>query len=122
MAGASKAALARRLRRNQTETEQKLWGALCDRRFAAWKFRRQHRVAGFIADFACPKARLIIELYGGQHGAQMDSDAARTDKLETNGWTVMRFWNYQVFDDLDSVLTAIEAALPDPRHPDFAKK
>lgn len=113
--------IARSLRQRQTEAESRLWGALRDRRFAEWKFRRQHPIAGFVADFACPAAKLVIELDGGQHGDQVDADASRTEKLEANGWTVIRFWNYQLFDDLDAVLIAIEAALPDPRHPDFRK-
>ena len=83
---------ARRLRRDMTRFERRLW-SLLRQRPEGLKFRRQHPVCGFIADFACVEARLIIELDGAQHADQQAADARRTAVLEANGWQVMRFWN-----------------------------
>ncbi|KAA5804969.1 DUF559 domain-containing protein [Alkalicaulis satelles] len=83
---------ARRLRRDMTRFERRLW-SLLRQRPEGLKFRRQHPACGFIADFACVEARLIIELDGGQHADQQAADARRTAVLEANGWQVMRFWN-----------------------------
>ena len=63
--------LARRLRREQTPAEQKLWARLRNRRLAGRKFRRQMPLGKFVADFACYDARLVVELDGGQHGAPL---------------------------------------------------
>jgi len=83
---------ARRLRRDQTRFERRLW-SLLRQRPEGLKFRRHHPACGFIADFACVEARLIIELDGSQHADQLAADARRTTILEAAGWQVMRFWN-----------------------------
>ncbi|MBI1263105.1 MAG: DUF559 domain-containing protein [Alphaproteobacteria bacterium] len=92
MARSKPIAHARRLRRNQTRFERRLW-SLLRQRPEGLKFRRQHPACGFIADFACVEARLIIELDGAQHADQQAADARRTAVLEADGWQVMRFWN-----------------------------
>ena len=69
---------ARRLRRSQTDVERKLWSRLRDRRLCGARFRRQHPIGPFIADFCCTETKLVVELDGGQHGLQKRSDAERT--------------------------------------------
>jgi very-short-patch-repair endonuclease len=105
----------RRLRAQSTTAEQKLWRHLRAKRFAGFKFRRQHRIGRYFADFCCIQRRLIIELDGGQHAeqAQEEQDAARTAYLNEQGYRVMRFWNGQISADIDDVLEAIYAALAD---------
>jgi very-short-patch-repair endonuclease len=99
---------ARRLRRDATDVERKLWQQLRNRQLGGLKFRRQATVGGHIADFLCAEKRLIVELDGGQHS--QEADAARTAHLEELGYRVIRFWNNEVNDNLDGVLQAILAA------------
>jgi very-short-patch-repair endonuclease len=103
---------ARALRRDMTEVERRLWFLLRGRRLETHKFRRQHPVGAFIADFACVQHRLIVELDGGQHAeATVGYDARRTAWLECHGWRVMRFWNDAIFKTPDEVIDAIRTAL-----------
>ena len=111
MRGKTDHARARRLRRDQTEAERVLWQHLRDRRLLGWKFRRQHRVGPYFADFACAEGHLIVELDGSQHLAQRRRDDARTRFLETRGFRVLRFWNDDVLRDTANVLHTIIAAL-----------
>jgi very-short-patch-repair endonuclease len=110
---------ARRLRRTLTNEERQLWYQLRSRRFARYKFRRQHPVGRYILDFACCEARLAIELDGGQHDERQDYDASRTSWLVEQGWTVRRFWNNELWDNEEGVLMAIlqdlQRLLPSPR-------
>jgi very-short-patch-repair endonuclease len=107
--------LARRLRRDGTEVENRLWRAL---RTAStqWKFRRQHPVGSRVVDFACPACKLAIELDGGQHVQQKEADAERSAELAAHGYRIIRFWNTEVTDNLEGVvraiLTAIETSRP----------
>ena len=98
--------LARNLRNNPTEAEQRLWLHLRTTRFEGAKFTRQHPIGNFIPDFACRSLRLAIELDGGQH-ADSPTDANRTRIIEAHGYRVIRFWNSEVFENLDGVLTVI---------------
>lgn len=95
-----------------TDAELKLWNAVRAHRLSGLGFRRQVLVAGFIADFACPSHRLIIEIDGSQHGDadQAAYDAARTSRLEADGWTILRFWNDEVLRDIDGVCRHIVTA------------
>jgi len=104
---------ARRLRRDQTDVERKLWYALRSRRFHGFKFRRQQPIGAYIADFVSFEAKLIVELDGDQHGSEagLAYDAARTKKLETDGFRVIRFPNHQVNANFDGVLEGIALAL-----------
>lgn len=104
---------ARRLRREMTDTERKLWYAVRAKRFENLGFRRQVPIGPFIVDFFCPEHRLIVELDGGQHGTDeaLRYDAERTDWLAANGYRVMRFWNTDVLTNLDGVLSAIREAV-----------
>ena len=108
--------IARRLRRDATDVEKILWRALRER-IALWKFRRQHPIGGRITDFACPARKLVIELDGSQHGERGEADDRRSAELARYGYRVVRFWNNDVLENLNSVLETIRDALeaPPPR-------
>ena len=101
---------ARRLRRDLTDAEQCIWYFLRNRALMGCKFRRQHPVGPYIADFACIEAGLIVELDGGQH-AGSKADVARTAYLASGGYRVLRFWNDEVLTQAEAVLTVIHDAL-----------
>ena len=100
---------ARQLRRHSTEAEARIWYHLRGRRLRGLRFRRQHPVAGYFADFACLELHLIIELDGGQHDLRREHDLMRADILAANGFEVLRFWNNDVLANTAGVLAAIAA-------------
>ncbi len=100
------------MRQVMPEAEARLWRQLRDRRLLGHKFRRQHSIGPYIADFACITARLVIELDGSQHADAEEADARRTAFMVAEGWTVIRFWNARVLTDVDNVLREIIAHLP----------
>ncbi|MFM9891082.1 MAG: endonuclease domain-containing protein [Rickettsiales bacterium] len=106
-------ALARKLRTHSTEVEKKLWWRIRNRELDGYKFRRQFPVAGYILDFACEAEKLAIELDGGQHNMpeNIARDTARTAELTKSGWRVLRFWNNEVNENIEGVLTEIRHAL-----------
>ena len=89
------------------EAETRLWHRLRDRRLMGHKFRRQHSIGPYIADFACVAARLVVELDGSQHALATEADAQRTAFMAAQGWRVVRFWNAQVLTGIDDVLATI---------------
>ena len=101
---------ARTLRRRQTSAEDLLWQQLRGRRLGL-KFRRQVPIAGYIVDFFCFDAKLVIELDGRQHAIEAEYDARRTAELEAHGVTILRFRNEAVRDDLGGVLARIQQAV-----------
>jgi very-short-patch-repair endonuclease len=101
---------AHQLRQNSTDAEKRLWAAFRGRQFEGFKFRRQHPIGFFIADFACIEHKLIIEADGGQH-ADNDNDIIRTVWLEKQGWRVLRFWNTDILANTSGVLETILKAL-----------
>jgi very-short-patch-repair endonuclease len=107
---------ARQLRSRMTDAERKLWFALKDRRFDAFKFRRQVPVGPYIADFLCFESRLIVEVDGGQH-AESARDVERDAWLAQNAFRVVRFWNNDVLQNLEGVLTSLAAELNATPHP-----
>ena len=104
------------MRANATDAERILWSILRRKQFAALRFRRQQPIGPYIADFFCPAAKLIVELDGGQHGAEevVTYDEKRTRFLESKGYRVLRFWNVEVMKDRDSVAEAIFRAGSEP--------
>jgi len=109
---------ARFLRRTQTDAEQALWFRLRGRRLMGWKFRRQHEIGRYIADFVCSDAMLIVELDGGQHMDQVIYDERRTAELQSMGYRVLRFWNNDALTNIEGVLEVIVEALASPApHP-----
>ena len=115
-------ARSRELRQNATEAERKLWQAIRSRQLSGVRFNRQFPVGQFICDFVSRKYRLIIEIDGGQHALAKDYDSRRTRFLEAQGYTVIRFWNNEVLDNLDGVLTRIENALANMPSPNPSRK
>jgi adenine-specific DNA-methyltransferase len=105
---------ARQLRRNQTDAEQVLWAHLRDRELCGVKFRRQHPIGGFVADFCCPQEKLVVELDGGQHAVEVAADQKRSRFLEEQGYRVLRFWNHEVLTNIDGVLERIAEVLSYP--------
>lgn len=112
---------ARALRRETTVAERTLWSRLRRRQLCGFRFRRQHPIDRFIADFACSEAKLIIELDGAHHLEQIEADRQRTVDLERQGYRVIRFWNDEVLMQIERVLSVILAALtreqPHPNPP-----
>jgi very-short-patch-repair endonuclease len=102
---------ARALRSGMTDAEQRLWNSIRGKQLLGHKFRRQHPIAPCIADFACLELKLVIELDGGQHQAQVTYDERRTAFMRMHGWTVLRFWNNDVLGNLEGVLATIADAL-----------
>ena len=96
---------ARKMRKQMTDAELKLWNELRAHRLVGFGFRRQLPIAGYIVDFACPTHKLIVEIDGSQHGSAdvAEADALRTAKLQGLGWTILRFWNDDVVRDIDNV-------------------
>ena len=101
------------LRRELTPAEIKLWAYLRGNKLNGVNFRRQHAIGNFIIDFVSIKKRLAIELDGSQHLEQEEYDVERTKYLESQGYKIVRFWNNQVMNDIESVIRAIEYALHD---------
>ena len=106
--------LARQLRCKQTDAERALWSRLRNRRLNGAKFRRQHPIGRYIADFCCPEFLLVVELDGGHHADESGTDQQRTDALVHDGYRVIRFWNHEVLTDIETVLQVINAALKTP--------
>jgi very-short-patch-repair endonuclease len=102
-----KTARARRLRRESTEVEKRLWTKLRDGRLDGLSFRRQHPAGPFILDFYCPQLRLSIELDGSQHQTNELHDVRRAAWLRRCGVTELRFWNKDVTRNLVGVLEVI---------------
>ena len=101
---------ARRLRRDSTEAERVLWRALRAMPLPV-RVRRQHPIGRYIADFALPARRLVIEVDGGQHASAAAPDAARSRVLAARGWRVIRFWNNDVMNNLTGVLETVAAEI-----------
>jgi very-short-patch-repair endonuclease len=98
-------ASAKTLRTASTDAENKLWYYLRAGRLGGFKFRRQHPLPPYIADFYCDELKLVIELDGSQHSEE--SDLTRTNALERQGLLVLRFWDNQVLQEIEAVLEVI---------------
>src|SRR6478736_2942778 len=100
---------AKKLRSHATEPEQRLWRALKAIPVYGSHFRRQVPIGPYVVDFACLKARLVIELDGGHHsqGDIAAKDAARTQWLEKEDYRVIRFWNAELSQNMPGVLDTI---------------
>ena len=100
---------ARTLRQGQTDAEALLWSKLRARQISGLKFRRQHPIGNYFADFACVEIGLVIELDGGQHAerAAMQHDEKRSNDMNLRGFQTLRFWNNDVLNQTDAVLEKI---------------
>jgi very-short-patch-repair endonuclease len=109
--------IARDLRNDPTEAEKHLWHILRSKSMG-FKFRRQAVIGLYVVDFVCYEKKLVIEVDGGQH-CQNQKDIIRDEWLKGEGFTVVRFWNNEVLENLDGVFEKIEeylAPLPFPPH------
>lgn len=97
--------VARKLRRDMTYAERKLWSHLRASQMGV-KFTRQFPIGNHIADFACRRLKLVIECDGGQH-SEKDADAERTRAIEAHGYRVIRFWNNDILQNTEGVLIRI---------------
>jgi very-short-patch-repair endonuclease len=104
---------AKRLRRELTDAERKLWHVLCAHRFEGVGFRRQMPMGPYIADFVAHRMRLIVEVDGGQHdsGPSITRDQWRDEWFANRGYTVLRFPNHEVLGNIDGVADTISKAL-----------
>lgn len=100
---------ANKLRNNQTEAERYLWSYLSGNKIQNVRFKRQHPIFYFVADFYCHQAKLIIEVDGGYHQLpkQFEYDENRDKELENFCLKVLRFTNERVFSDTEKVIEEI---------------
>lgn len=105
--------IARKLRKRSTPQETILWSRLRNRRLQDYKFRRQFPVGKYVVDFCCYEKRLVIELDGGQHNfhKQIKHDREKGEFFKHRGFKMLRFWNNDLKDNLQGVLSKILEAL-----------
>ncbi|MEP2988963.1 MAG: DUF559 domain-containing protein [Parasphingorhabdus sp.] len=110
---------AKQLRKDMTPQERTLWGKLRNRQLGGAKFRKQQPIGPYIVDFVCQERKLVIEADGSQHANNLN-DVQREKWLQNRGYTVLRFWNNDIRENLDEVLFAILDAFdqnPSPTSP-----
>jgi len=109
--------LARSLRSNATSAERRLWQGLRRKQVVGFRFRRQVVLDGFIVDFVCFDARLVIEVDGATHSTDEETarDAARSATLAASGFEILRFTNDDIYRNLDGALETIWAKLMELR-------
>ncbi|MDH4210044.1 MAG: endonuclease domain-containing protein [candidate division WOR-3 bacterium] len=112
---ARRKSIVKKLRRNMTQAEARVWNRLRNKQLGL-KFRRQQSIGKYIADFACYEKKIIIEIDGGQHSEE-EGDKARDDFFKKQGYTVLRFWNNDVLRNTDGVLESIVKAIHPPHDP-----
>lgn len=105
--------LAKRMRREPTEAEIRLWSILRAGRMDGAKFKRQEQIGDYIVEFVCSAEQLIVEADGSQH-VENHADEARNAWLKSQGFRILRFWNDDILRDTDAVGAAIHAALRPP--------
>jgi len=98
---------AKSLRKKSTKAETLLWHKLRSRQLEGIKFRRQQPIDDYIVDFVSFEKRIVIELDGGQHAKQHQKDQLRDKRLTENGYTVLRFWNNDILENIEGVLQSI---------------
>ena len=124
--------IARKLRKKATDAEKHLWKKLRAKQLEGFKFRRQQPIGHYIVDFVNLEKKIVIELDGGQHAGNRDKDLQRDAWFRSEGFQVLRFWNNEVFENMEGVLESIRKQLlspsPDPSHkgrgdqsPDYAR-
>lgn len=105
--------VARKLRKNMTNQEKKLWYYLRKRFINNCRFRRQYPIGNYVVDFICREKKLIIEIDGGQHNQDeiKEYDELRSKYLESKGFKVIRFWNNDIDTNIESVVNEISKLL-----------
>jgi very-short-patch-repair endonuclease len=108
---------ARSLRQDMTLAENRMWYFLRNRRLKGYKFVREYIIGSYIADFVCREKKVVIEIDGSQHIDAAEYDQQRTEQLGSLGYSVLRFWNNDVFNNIEVVLNTIvsfiETGLPE---------
>jgi very-short-patch-repair endonuclease len=99
--------LARRLRKNPTDAESRLWLHLLQKQLGGFRFRRQVPLGPYVTDFVCQSEKLVVEIDGGQHADKIEHDERRSVWLAENGYRVLRFWNNDVLANTEGVLETI---------------
>jgi len=105
--------IAQKLRNNSTDTEKYLWKYLRGRQLEGFKFRRQHPIGKYIADFINFERKIMIEIDSGQH-LENKKDKLRDKWLEEQGYEVLRFWDNEVLTNIEGVLELIREKLSSP--------
>ena len=102
----NKIILARNLRKNSTIQERRLWNLLKNRQFHNLKLKRQQPIGDYIVDFICKEAKIIIEIDGGQHNEpeNIEYDKTRTEYLNNLGYKVIRFWDNEIYENIEGVV------------------
>ena len=105
--------LAKEMRSNLTKEELKFWCIVRAKNFYGYKFKRQVLIGDYIVDFLCPEKNLVVEIDGGQHneGNNVESDRKRTMYLENNGYKIIRFWNNEVWENIEGVCQKLKDVL-----------
>ena len=109
----NKITIAKKLRINSTDTEKYLWKYLRGKQLTGFKFRRQHPVGKYIVDFVNLERKIIIEVDGGQH-SENKKDKLRDKWLKEKGYEVLRFWDNEVFTNVEGVLEVIRENILSP--------
>ena len=106
----NKTILAINLRKNSTIQERSLWNLLKNRQFLNLKFKRQQPIGDYIVDFICKEAKIIIEIDGGQHNEpeNIEYDKTRTEYLNNLGYKVIRFWNNEIYENIEGVVLRLK--------------
>ena len=102
---------AREFRRDSSKAERICWEPLRAHRLNGIKFRRQHPIGRYFADFACVLRKLVIEIDGDHHADRVEADARRTADMEREGWRVIRFAANEVVANREGIWVAIQLAL-----------
>ena len=102
---------AQELRHNKTPEEEKLWSRLRNHQLDGIGFRQQHAIGNFVVDFCAPRKKLVVELDGRQHLETVESDEERTAFLNSKGYKVIRFFNYEINENIEDVLKRIRLAI-----------
>ena len=96
--------IARKLRKDMTLSEILLWQHIKGKQLLGYDFHRQKPIDEYVADFYCPRLKLVIEIDGDSHDGKEDADRKRQEKLESLGLTVLRFWDWDVKDNVDGIV------------------
>ena len=114
--------ISRKLRLEMTQAEKILWPRINNKQLDGLRFRNQHPIGRYIADFYCHEIQLVIEIDGGIHNERKEYDSYRNGWLEAGGHTVLRFCNEEIENYIDSVLETIRAKASEIRLGKFSTK
>ena len=101
----------RALRKQQTNTEKFFWAKIRGRQIAGFKFYRQYPIGRYILDFYCPERKIAVELDGSQHMEERKQDEIRSKYLKSQNITVVRFWDNEILQNVESVLDKVYSYL-----------